>query len=52
MLRGQYRAEILVKVDTGSSMSRAREHIRHVIAEVAKINDIKSVRVDVDVDAL
>lgn len=52
MLRGEYRAEILIKIDTGSSLSHAREHIRSVIAAVSKINDIKSVRVDVDVDAL
>lgn len=52
MLRGEYRAEILIKIDSGSSLSHAREHIRGVIASVAKINDIKSVRVDVDVDAL
>lgn len=51
MLRGEYRAEILIKVDTGNSMSRARQHIRSVIAEVAKVRDIKAVRIDVDVDA-
>ena len=51
MLRGEYRAEILIKVDTGNSMSRARQHIRSVIAEVSKVKDIKAVRIDVDVDA-
>ena len=52
MLRGEHRAEILLKIEAGASMQRARTLLREAIATVEGDPKYKSVKISVDVDAL
>ena len=51
MLRGEYRAEILIKVETTMPMRDARRHIREVMGAIDKCKEYRAVRFDIDVDA-
>jgi primosomal protein N' len=51
MLRGEYRAEILIKVETTMPMRDARRHIRDVMGAIDKYKEYRAVRFDIDVDA-
>ena len=52
MLRGEHRAEILLKIEAGASMQRARTLLREAIATVEGDPKYKSVKISADVDAL
>ena len=52
MLRGEHRAEILLKIESGASMQRARTLLREAIAIVEGDPQYKTVKISVDVDAL
>ena len=51
MLRGEHRAEILLKIEAGASMSKARELMREVMTATEKDKKFKNVTLSVDVDA-
>jgi primosomal protein N' (replication factor Y) len=51
MLRGEHRAEIIVKIESGASMQRARRMIREAIAEGEKMQKYNSIKLSIDVDA-
>ena len=51
MLRGEHRAEIIVKIESGASMQRARRMIREAIAEGEKMQMYNSIKLSIDVDA-
>ena len=51
MLRGEHRSEILLKIESGASMQRARGMLADVVREVAQNKEYKSVKVIVDIDA-
>ena len=51
MLRGEHRAEILIKIEAGASMQRARKMIREAIAESEQKREYKNVKLLIDVDA-
>lgn len=52
MLRGEHRAEIILKIEAGASMQRARRLLREAIEAVEGDKQYKSVKIVVDVDAL
>jgi primosomal protein N' (replication factor Y) len=52
MLRGEHRAEILLKIESGASMQRARILLREAITSVESDPQYKTVKISVDVDAL
>ena len=52
MLRGEHRAEILLKIESGASMQRARTLLREVITAVESDAKYKTVKISIDVDAL
>ena len=52
MLRGEHRAEILLKIEAGASMQRARTLLREAIATVEGDTKYKTVKISIDVDAL
>jgi hypothetical protein len=52
MLRGEHRAEILLKIEAGASMKRARTLLREAIAAVEGDAKYKTVKISIDVDAL
>lgn len=52
MLHGQHRAEVLLKVEAGASMSRARQLLADAVSGVRTEQRFKSVKIDIDVDAL
>lgn len=52
MLRGEHRAEIILKIEAGASMQRARILLREAVEAVESDRKYKSVRIVVDVDAL
>ena len=52
MLRGEHRAEILLKIESGASMQRARTLLREAIATAEGDPQYKTVKISVDVDAL
>lgn len=51
MLRGEHRAEIIVKIESGASMQKARRMIREAITEGEKAQMYSSIKLSVDVDA-
>ena len=51
MLRGEHRSEILLKIEVGASMQRARGMLADVVQQVAQMKDYKSVKIVVDVDS-
>ena len=51
MLRGEYRAEILLKIESGASMSRMRTLLRDVLKSVNEDAKLRAVTLTVDVDA-
>lgn len=51
MLRGEHRAEILLKIEAGASMSKARELMREVMTAAERDKKFKNVTLTVDVDA-
>lgn len=50
-IRGEHRAEILVKIESGASFDRARAMMREVVAAAAAMPEFKQVTLTVDVDA-
>ena len=52
MLRGEHRAEILLKIESGASMQRARTLLREAISSVESDTKYKTVKISIDVDAL
>ena len=52
MLRGEHRAEILLKIESGASMQRARTLLREAISSVESDPKYKTVKMSIDVDAL
>jgi primosomal protein N' len=50
MLRGEHRAEILLKIESGASMRAAREKIKEVLHVARNDKKIKSVTISTDVD--
>jgi primosomal protein N' len=50
MLRGEHRAEIILKIESGASMKRAREYIIKALEAAREHKDIKRVIISVDVD--
>ncbi len=50
-IRGEHRAEILVKIESGASFDRARAMMREVVAAAAAMQEFKQVTLTVDVDA-
>lgn len=51
MLRGEHRSEIILKIESGASLTRARRLLREAIATVSDDTRYKSVKINVDVDA-
>ena len=51
ILRGEHRSEILLKIELGASMQRARDLLADVIRLTAENKDYKGVKLVVDVDA-
>lgn len=51
MLHGEHRAEILVKIESGASMRRARKLLREALDELSREPRYRSVVINVDVDA-
>ena len=51
MLRGEHRAEILLKIETGASMKQARKQISETLSTIRNNKTIKAVTIVVDVDA-
>lgn len=49
-LRGEYRMEILLKIESGASMRRARQLLREVLSKVEADVKYKSLIINVDVD--
>ena len=52
MLRGEHRAEILLKIESGASLKLARGHIRQVLDQMRNDKSVKMVTISTDVDAL
>lgn len=50
-IRGEHRAEIIVKIESGASFGRARQMMREVSAEIASVAEYRSVVISADVDA-
>ena len=50
MLRGEHRSEILLKIESGASMKRARELMREALDQMAQDKRFKSVTITTDVD--
>lgn len=50
-IRGVYIMRLMLKIENGRSMSRARELVREVLATMAENQDFKHVNISVDVDA-
>ena len=51
MLRGEHRAEIMIKIEAGASMKRARKMINEAMTESGKEERYKTVKLSIDVDA-
>ena len=51
MLRGDYYAEIALKIESGASMKRARTLIHDVLADVRGNKDLRQVTLNIDIDA-
>ena len=51
MLRGEHRAEIMIKIESGASMQRARTMIREAVSEWQQRKEYRSVTLTIDVDA-
>ena len=51
MLRGEHRAEIILKIEAGASMRRARELMIQALADVRNDKSFSKVPISVDVDA-
>lgn len=51
MLRGEHRAEIVLKIESGASMARARQLIGEVMEATKDDSKFKNVILSIDVDA-
>ena len=51
LLRGEHRSEILLKIENGASMQRARGMISDVLKQLAENREYKGVKIVVDVDS-
>ena len=51
MLRGEHRAEIILKIEVGASMRRARELVSEALTVVRNDKSLNKVPISVDVDA-
>lgn len=51
MLRGEHRAEIILKIEVGASMRRARELVSEALSVVRDDKSLNKVHISVDVDA-
>ena len=52
MLRGEHRAEIILKIESGASMQRARTLLREAVTAVESDPKYKTIKIAIDVDAL
>jgi primosomal protein N' len=52
MLRGEHRSEIIVKIESGASMQRARTLLHEAVAAIESNPKYKTVKISIDVDAL
>ncbi len=50
-IRGQYIVRIMLKIENGRSLARARELLRDVLAQFRTKGEYKSINVSIDVDA-
>ncbi len=51
ILRGEHRSEVLLKIEVGASMQRARGMIADVLKQAAENKEYKGVKIVVDVDS-
>ena len=51
MLRGEYYAEIALKIESGASMKRARTLLNEVVETLKANREYKTVTISIDVDA-
>lgn len=51
MLRGEHRSEIMLKIESGASLSRARKLLAEALKVVGDDAQYKTVKINVDVDA-
>lgn len=51
MLRGEHRSEIMLKIESGASLSRARKLLAEALKSIGDNPRYKSVKINVDVDA-
>ena len=51
VLRGEHRSEMLLKIELGASMQRARTLLRDVVKQTELLKEYKGVKITVDVDA-
>lgn len=50
-IRGEYIIHLMVKIENGRSIARARELLREAVGEVTASAEFKSVNLVIDVDA-
>ena len=51
MLRGEHYAEILLKIEVGSSMRRARELLHDVMKAMREAKEYRAITISIDIDA-
>ena len=51
MLRGEHFSEILLKIEAGASMKRARQLLHDVMAAMREAQEYRSVNISIDIDA-
>jgi hypothetical protein len=51
MLRGNYYAEIALKIESGASMKRARTLMQDVLTDVRGNKELRRVTLNIDIDA-
>jgi primosomal protein N' (replication factor Y) len=49
-IRGEYLLRLLLKIENGRSMARARELLREVIAQLQSKAEFKQIKIVIDVD--
>jgi primosomal protein N' (replication factor Y) len=50
-IRGQYIVRIMLKIENGRSMARARELLREALAQFGAEKEFKTINIAIDVDA-
>lgn len=51
ILRGEHRSEVLLKIENGASMQRARGMIADVVRQTIECKEYKGVKIVIDVDS-